>query len=658
MNTSTPTRPARVSPWIGVRPYGAADADRFFGRSTETARVVELWQCHRLTILHGESGVGKTSLLQAAVRPHLVASGANVLPIGAAAGHPGLPGPVVGALNPVSFAVLASWQPDEPAVRVLNASIVEFLQRRERFGRSRSEPTLVAVDHVHRAAPGSPDEPGLVRFLEELAEALGETPSAHLLLSTRTSDLGVLRHLTESLPAAVTARYALGPLTRDSAIEAVVRPLAAWGVSLADGAAGHLVDSVSAASAAVRPGPGDPAPVTEPVPLQIVATALWEARAENDMVITPRMLPDAEPALAAYCARALDTITTDHGLPTCEVGTWLRRAFITPDGGERLVRPVARPPEMTESLIRDVEDRYLLTRVDRNGEPHLRLRYPWLTTVLRRLSDVQLPARQRDPAECLRSARLAYAAGDLDLAMRHALSAMRLSRPEHQHIQAQAQSLLGCIAHLGGRHEAAEEHYRTAIGFFEVLQRLPEAGRLLAAIGELKLALGDKAGALEELSAAAQCAPDDPSVQIGLAHAFWYVERPQAAINVLDRVLRTDGNAEARRWRGEIHVDLDHAEQALRDLDRLGRRAPPSARAARSLALCMVTGGQTGPDDLEEIVDAAPRNGPVLLRAARTRALCGDADRAGELAARALRATDPPLAPLQSRQARELLRDG
>lgn len=47
------------------------DAAIFFGREQETEKLVTLIQTYRLTILYGESGTGKTSLLQAAVLPRL-----------------------------------------------------------------------------------------------------------------------------------------------------------------------------------------------------------------------------------------------------------------------------------------------------------------------------------------------------------------------------------------------------------------------------------------------------------------------------------------------------------------------------------------------------------------------------------------------------------
>ena len=53
------------SPYPGERPFGASDQDFFFGRDAERAEVKALWLANSIVVLHGSSGSGKTSLLQA-----------------------------------------------------------------------------------------------------------------------------------------------------------------------------------------------------------------------------------------------------------------------------------------------------------------------------------------------------------------------------------------------------------------------------------------------------------------------------------------------------------------------------------------------------------------------------------------------------------------
>ena len=55
------------SPYKGLVPYAEEDADYFFGRASERRIISANLRASRLTLLYGESGVGKSSLLNAGV---------------------------------------------------------------------------------------------------------------------------------------------------------------------------------------------------------------------------------------------------------------------------------------------------------------------------------------------------------------------------------------------------------------------------------------------------------------------------------------------------------------------------------------------------------------------------------------------------------------
>lgn len=58
------------APYIGLRPYEEADQDKFFGRDMDRQILIDKILTHKLTLLFATSGVGKSSLLQAAVICH------------------------------------------------------------------------------------------------------------------------------------------------------------------------------------------------------------------------------------------------------------------------------------------------------------------------------------------------------------------------------------------------------------------------------------------------------------------------------------------------------------------------------------------------------------------------------------------------------------
>ncbi|WP_067463771.1 ATP-binding protein [Actinomadura macra] len=615
----------RVSPWVGAKTFDEQDRGRFFGRQHEIRELVDRWRRNRLTILAGEAGVGKTSLLRAGVVRRLNDDGVRVLPIGDVGDGtvPRPPAPAVADCNPYVMGLLLSWQRNEPP-HSGSLGMVEFLRCQEQYGPAGAAvPTLVAVDQFHHVLSG----PERREFLEELAKAAAAAPNVHLLVSVRIAELADLGPVRDVLGH--TDPYVLGPLDRDGALDAVVLPTVGSAVGFASGVAGRLVDALAE-------------PAVEPLLLQITLQALWGELSPEDATISAGQLPEPELALAAYCVPVLDGITGEHGMQTCEVGTWMRRTFVDAGDGARTVSQAAARAEMPDSVLRALENRYLI----KVGETGFDLRFPLMARALRRILDVREPVVPPDPQDSLMAARLAMSADDLPMATRHAQAALRSGGPERR-ISAEARSLLGDIAFHRRQLEDAEEHYRVAAEEYAYVGDLPQTGRLLAAIGRLLLEQGDHQGAMEKLSTAAYRAPADPLVQIGLARAFWATGSTQSALTALDDVLRQSGpgNVEARRLRGELRADLGQAQPALDDLAHVDGRAPAAQRAARMLALAMHAGGGPGDllEELDEIVASAPRSGPVLLRAARAWVLFGDAAQAAELAVRARAAADPPL---------------
>jgi tetratricopeptide (TPR) repeat protein len=66
-----PTELSKQNPWPGLRAFGEDDRDYFFGRDREAAELFSLVQRSSVVVLYGQSGLGKTSLLQAGLFPRL-----------------------------------------------------------------------------------------------------------------------------------------------------------------------------------------------------------------------------------------------------------------------------------------------------------------------------------------------------------------------------------------------------------------------------------------------------------------------------------------------------------------------------------------------------------------------------------------------------------
>src|SRR5919201_2970757 len=89
------------TPFVGLRPFTAREADFFFGRESEIRVLVANLRAARLTLLYGPSGVGKSSILGAGVAEELRARARSNL---ARRGKPEL-----------AVALFGSWQEDPTA---------------------------------------------------------------------------------------------------------------------------------------------------------------------------------------------------------------------------------------------------------------------------------------------------------------------------------------------------------------------------------------------------------------------------------------------------------------------------------------------------------------------------------------------------------------
>ena len=64
-------RTQRVSPFPGIRPYSEKEAEDFYGREREVEDVLGILKRFKLVTICGESGSGKSSLIQAGILPKL-----------------------------------------------------------------------------------------------------------------------------------------------------------------------------------------------------------------------------------------------------------------------------------------------------------------------------------------------------------------------------------------------------------------------------------------------------------------------------------------------------------------------------------------------------------------------------------------------------------
>ncbi|CAL9603209.1 hypothetical protein SUDANB121_05495 [Nocardiopsis dassonvillei] len=628
-------------PFIGSRPFRALDRLFFHGREKETAELVSAWRNHHLTVLHGDTGVGKTSLLHAGAVPAITDRAGDVLADGGRRwSDAGLPAAVLPDQNPYTRALVSSWDPDGPPGRSV-ADLVRARARSDRYGLP--VPVFAAVDRLEfLLRPGGADEQSRRDLLEELFSCLEEPGELHLLLCVRTDHRDELRGLLDK-HALRFAEVALGPFSARAAADAVDRSLERVGHRL-DPGQGRLL---ARALATAAPG-GEGGGTVDPGLLQIAGRAMWEDRADRDRSLSGDPAADTDRALRAHTARVLAETAAECLLSPRALRGWLDRVLASGDRG-------VRPFRGGENAARALQDGHLLTRHHADGA--YVVRHPRLAGPLS--SPDRLPEIPRDAGAHFSFACRNREQGDLPVAREHARRALAARPTPRSGGRARIVSLLGDLAFQEGDLPSAARLYQEAVGLWASAGEGTAVGYVLVAQARCLLLARDRPAALNVLGASAGRAVTDPGLQTGLGQALWHAGQAESALDVLDRVLARDASStEARRTRGEILADRGEAASALRDLERLRTPDSPSTRTARALAQATLAGVGTWSEELDEALAQASDSGPVLLRAARVRRLRGDRDLAARLAARAVRAHHPPLPPHQVSAATRLSEEG
>lgn len=241
---AAPLQPESVTHlrYPGPRSFADNEVDQhlFFGRKTETEILTHRVRAHRMLVLFGQSGLGKTSLLQAGLFPNLRAHG--LLPVPIRFDQPG-ENPVATVIEAILAACQAQGADCEPGERTgiwaffkttdlwqgerLLTPVLVMDQFEEVFTRQEAEFRVsLAAELRDLVAQGLPPS---ARRRREAGERLGYSdspPNLRVVLSFREEYLAALEELTADVPAILENRFRLTRLDADRAREAVVRPAA------------------------------------------------------------------------------------------------------------------------------------------------------------------------------------------------------------------------------------------------------------------------------------------------------------------------------------------------------------------------------------------------------------------------------------------------
>ncbi len=261
----------RDNPWPGLASFTEDLRGFFFGREKETEELVRLVRRNTLTVLFGQSGLGKSSLLQAGVFPLLRA--ADFLPLYLRLDHDPATPPLADQVKAALMGAIELAGADAPVPRA-DESLWEYFHRKDIdiwSAKNRLLTPVLAFDQFEEIFTlGRADDARRERgraFLTELADLVenrapaalrarfdaGELdtarynfdkPSCQVILSLREDFLPDLEGLKHEMRSLMHNRMRVKRLTGTQALEIVTRPAPHL---LAEGVAQRVVEFVAGA---------------------------------------------------------------------------------------------------------------------------------------------------------------------------------------------------------------------------------------------------------------------------------------------------------------------------------------------------------------------------------------------------------------------------
>jgi len=241
------------NPWLGLASFTEDTRDYFYGREDEVAELARRVQRKLLTVLFGQSGLGKTSILRAGLAPRLRGQGYCPVYVRIDYGRES-PEPAEQIKQAISRTARRAGEWTQAGSAVEGESLWEFLHHRDDVLRDESGATLIPLlifdqfEEIFTLAQS--DDFGrarAARFIEELADLVENRPPKSLeakldedesgaerfdfargdyrvLIALREDYLAPLEGLKKAMPSISQNRLRLARMNGAQALAAVVQP--------------------------------------------------------------------------------------------------------------------------------------------------------------------------------------------------------------------------------------------------------------------------------------------------------------------------------------------------------------------------------------------------------------------------------------------------
>ena len=276
----TPDQVVPPSPYRGIHPFRFIDQKYYFGREEITRELVDNVLLYRLVVIFGESGAGKSSLINAGLVPALKAKGFQPERLRV---RPFKDQPLLIERIDVGETVESGFLPsifarDEVDSNPASSALITLKNFHHSINQAiqNQHPTLIFDQFEELFTLFGNERILQLRVLNTIARLASDPKlKVKIILSIREDFLGKLQILNRRYPQVLDHRIRLGLLTRENARQAVLSPFEPtnpFEARLLPDLAERIIDDLSATQSD-RSIP--------PTQLQIICSRLWDTYAAN-----------------------------------------------------------------------------------------------------------------------------------------------------------------------------------------------------------------------------------------------------------------------------------------------------------------------------------------------------------------------------------------
>ena len=360
------------NPYVGPRSFQDTDSDRarYYARDEEAETLFSLILMHRLVLFYSSSGAGKSSLINARLKPYLQQENFTVLPTCRVGGTTN---PDDISSNVFVYNLLAHLAPNSNQDELAGVTLSSFLQANLKPPETEDEyfeaTRILIIDQFEEIVTAQREHwAQRHEFFQQLAQAMKDDPLLWVLLVMREDYIASIEPYAHLLPDKLRVRYHMQRMDAEAALEAIEEPAKQFGRPFEATVAEQIVNDLRQIRVTNREETvaGE---FVEPVQLQVVCYELWLRLQDQPAPIISQAdinaFADVDRTLGDYYARAIENVAVKTNVTERQIRKWFEDELITESDTRNIIfRREQTTGNLPNEAVELLANEYFILRSD------------------------------------------------------------------------------------------------------------------------------------------------------------------------------------------------------------------------------------------------------------------------------------------------------